>query len=182
MELPRNCRLVRIEPQRLSPIWAELTDEDYCDGEGIVSLMTRVADFPDDALWVVLENPEGTDADTVVHRLQTLGRHYLWDVVLGSRPKVLLIREKPRELPYERLWIRGAKPLVRRCTNSPDYTLFQQALHHLMIAGFWNMLGPREANMWLDGMEQAVKKDGDSVLWGSWSDFVDPERGRLVML
>ena len=177
MELPRNCRLVRTEPQRLKPSWAELSEEEYNDGEGIVSLMAGVADFPPDALWLVLEYPEGTDAQALVHRLQTLGRHYLWDVVLGSKPKVLLIRDKPRELPYERLWIRGAKPLVRGCHNDPDYTPFQQALYHLMIAGFWSMLGPeREANMRLEGMQQAVRKEDDGVLWGSWSDFVDPEK------
>ena len=176
MELPRNCRLVRIEQQRLTATWAQLSEEENADGEGIVSLMACVDDFPEDALWIVLEYPEGTDAASVVHRLQTLGRHYLWDVVLGSGPKVLLIGDKPRELPYERLWTRGAKPLVRRCLNSPDYTPFQQALHHLMIAGFWNMLGPREANMRLEGMQQAVRSDDeDGVLWGSWSDFADPE-------
>ena len=95
-------------------------------------------------------------------------------MVLSAAPKALLIRDK-RELPYERLWISGAKPVVRRCIDA-GYTPFQQALHQLMIAGFWSMLGPlREANMRLEGMFQAEKKE-EGLLWGSWSDFVDPEK------
>ena len=178
MELPRNCRLVRLEPQRLRPTWAQLGEKEYGDGEGIVSLMAGVDDFPDDALWVVLEYPQGTDAADVAHRLRNLGRHYLWDLVLGESPKVLLVRDKPRELPYERLWVKGAKPLVRRCLNDPDYTPFQQALHRLIIAGLWSMLGPeRGANVRLEGMDQAQRGDDeDGVLWGSWSDFVDPQK------
>ena len=67
------------------------------------------------------------------------------------------------------------KPQVRGCLIA-DYTPFQQALRHLMIVGFWSMPGPtREANMRLEGMEQAERKD-EGVLWGSWSDFVDPEK------
>ena len=97
---------------------------------------------------------------------------WFWALALKS-----LKRDKPRELPFERLWINDVKPLARRCLNDPDYTPFQQALHHLMIAGFWSMLGPeREANMRLDGMQQPVRNDDeDGVLWGSWSDFVDPQ-------
>ena len=49
MELPRNCRIARIEPQRLKPEWAELAEGDYEDGEGIVSLMAAAQDFPGDA-------------------------------------------------------------------------------------------------------------------------------------
>ena len=171
MELPRNCRLTRIDPQRLKPEW-ELSDEEYEDG--IVSLMAT-RDIPGDALWLVLEYPEGTDAVEVVKRLKTLGRHYLWDVVLSAKPKVLLIRDKPSG-PFERLWIRGAKPVVRRCIDA-GYAPFQEALRQLMIAGFWSMLGPeREANMRLQGMQQAEKKEGEELLWGSRSDFVDPKK------
>ena len=74
-ELPRNCRLVRLKPQRLEPTWAELSDKGCEDGEGIVSLMPGVDDFPADAQRVVLEYPEGLDAADAVRRLKTLGRH-----------------------------------------------------------------------------------------------------------
>ena len=50
MELPRNCRLVRLEPQRLRPTWAELSDKEYEDGEGIVSFMHGVDEVPADVL------------------------------------------------------------------------------------------------------------------------------------
>ena len=171
MELPRNCRLTRVDPQRLKPEW-ELSDEEYEDG--IVSLMAT-RDIPGDALWLVLEYPEGTDAVEVVKRLKTLGRHYLWDVVLSAKPKVLLIRDKPSG-PFERLWIRGAKPVVRRCIDA-GCAPFQEALRQLMIAGFWSMLGPeREASKRLQGTQQAEKKEGEELLWGSGPDFVDPEK------
>lgn len=173
MELPRNCRLVRTKPQRLSPTWAKVSREEYDDGEGICSIMFG-SSYSDDDLWLVLEYPEGVEATDVVHLMQSLGG--LWDVVLGPCPQVLLIKDKPYHLPFERLCVDGAAPQVRTRMDA-DLPEYQRRLYDLMILGYWSMLGPeRMANMRLEGMEQAEKKDDECVLWGSWSNFVDPDQ------
>ena len=167
IELPRNCRIIRVESQPLTPDVEEINEHMFHGGHGLVTLVERADSFPD-AEWMVLEYPKGTNPYAVVRRMQHTGKH-LWDVVIWNRPKVLLIRNGP--LSYRQLWVNGAKPLVHvLCSLCP-----RQDLYQLMLVGFWSMVGPkRVANMRLEGMEQAKMTKG--VFWGSWSDFVDPEK------
>ena len=151
----------------MKPTWGRVGEHGFHGGRGLVTMMTYTPDFPDDKL-MVLEYPKGTDPEAVTRTLNALG--HLWDVALWDRPEVLLIRDGP--LKYEQLWVNGVKPDV--------YILYdvelQQDLYHLLIVGFWSMLGPsRVANMRLEGMEQAKKLKGEELLWGSWSSFVDLE-------
>ena len=85
---------------------------------------------------------------------------HLWDVVPWDRPQVLLIRDGP--LSYKQLWANGVKPMVgvMFCEVSC------RDLYKLMLAGFWSMVGPQQfANVRLEGMEQAEKKE-DEELYG----------------
>ena len=167
-ELPRNCRIVRQDPGYLRPAFGEINEHAFHGGHGLVTLVERADSFPD-VSWLVLEYPKGTNPEVVARHMNSLGDH-LWDVVLWERPKVLLIRVKP--LSYKQLWVDGAKPLVHTL-----YSLPRQDLYQLLVAGFWSMVGPlRLANMRLEGMEQAEMKSGENLFWGSWSDFVDPEK------
>ena len=163
MELPRNCRIVRQQPQRVRPDWGEISENKFHGGHGLVTLMERDDGFPQDE-WLVLERPRGTDPLAVVDKM---GRNHLWDVVRWDRPMTLLIRCGPLE--YKDLWVDGAKPLVHIMYSEP------RDLCRLLVAGFWSVVGPRLANMRLEGMFQAEKKEGEELLWGSWSEFVDPE-------
>ena len=148
--------------------WAEIVEGSFHDAEGLVTLVERADSFPD-ASWMVLEYPKGTKPEAVVDCMLKLGDH-LWDVVMWDRPKVLLIRGAP--LLYKDLWVNGKKPLVHVLCPLVQ----RQDLYKLLLAGFWSMVGPkRVANMRLEGMEQAEKKDNEAVLWGSWSEFVDPD-------
>ena len=166
IKLPRNCRIVRQEPQPMKPTWGRIGEHGFHGGHGLVTTMTYTTSVPDDEL-LVLENPRGTDPHAVARALDDLG--HLWDIALWDRPEVLLIRNGP--LKYEQLWVNG-KPDV--------YILYdvelQRDLYHLLIIGFWSMLGPsRVANMRLEGMEQAKKLKGEELSWGSWSSFVNLE-------
>ena len=167
IDLPRNCRIVRQDPQLVRSTLAEITKRAFHGGRGLVALVDRADTFPEDK-WMTLSYPKGTDPEAVVRRMQTLDA--LWDVVMWDRPKVLLIRGG--KLSEEQLWVDGAKPLVHvLCPLCPCQDLYQ-----LLLAGFWSMVGPaRVANMRLYGMEQAKMKKGQGALWGSWSAFVDPE-------
>ena len=159
MELPRNCRIVRQEPRKEKPAFGGIDSNGFHGGHGLATMAERAKSFPDDE-WLVLEYPKGTDPFAVVGVMKA--SKHLWDVVLWKRPKVLLIRKGPLE--YKDLWVDGAKPIVAVLDDLQD-------LGKLLIAGFWSMLGPkRVANMRLEGMEQADRKEG--LIWGSWSSFV----------
>ena len=167
LQLPRNCRIVRQEPRTMKPTWGKIGEHGFHGGHGLFTMMTYTKSVPDDKL-LVLEYPKGTDPHAAARALNALG--HFWDVALWDRPEVLLIRNGP--LKYEQLWVDGVKPDL--------YILYdvelQQDLYRLLIVGFWSMLGPsREANMRLEGMEQAKKLKGEELLWGSWSSFVDLE-------
>ena len=91
MELPRNCRIVRQQPQRVRPDWGEISENKFHGGHGLVTLVERTDGFPQDE-WLVLEYPIGTDPLAVVDKM---GLNHLWDVVLWDRPIALLIRCGP---------------------------------------------------------------------------------------
>ena len=169
IKLPPNCRIVRQDPQLMRPEWGEINEDTFHDAHGLNTLVGEVLDFPRDQ-WLVLEYPKGTDPHAVVRRMQALKGH-LWDVVLWDRPQALLIRGGP--LKYRQLWVDGVKPMVGTMFDiDTDWDLYR-----LLLVGFWSMAGPeRMANMRLEGMEQAEKKEGEGLLWGSWSDFVDPKK------